>query len=56
MMEQMSLFDFIEDGEKYKPIRSTDWKWKFSDYPEERTESKCSLASLAVEVVRWATS
>lgn len=38
--EQMTLFDFMEDGEKYKPIKSTDWKWKFSDYPKEKNGIK----------------
>ena len=39
-MEQLSIFDFIEDGEKYKPIKSDDWKWSFSDYPKEKNGIK----------------
>ena len=39
-MEQMSLFDFMEDGDKHKPIKSTDWKWEFSDYPAEKNGIK----------------
>lgn len=35
---QVSLFDFLpaDEAEKYKPIKSTDWKWTFSDYPKEK--------------------
>lgn len=35
---EMNLFDFLpeEEGNKYKPIKSTDWKWSFSDYPKEK--------------------
>lgn len=36
----MTIFDFIEDGEKHKPIKSTDWKWTFSDYPKEKNGLK----------------
>ena len=39
-MENYSLFDFIEDGEKYKPIKSNDWKWEFKDYPKEKNGLK----------------
>ena len=35
-MEQTSIFDFIPDGEKFKPIKSSDWKWTMAnDYPEK---------------------
>lgn len=40
MSEQMTLFDFIEGGENYKPIKSDDWKWSFSDYPKEKNGIK----------------
>lgn len=40
-MEQGSIFDFMgEEGEKYKPIKSTDWKWSFEDYPKEKNGLK----------------
>lgn len=39
MIEQ-SLFDYIEGGEQYKPIKSNDWKWSFSDYPKEKNGLK----------------
>lgn len=36
-MNQFNLFDLMgEEGEKYKPIKSTDWKWTMAnDYPKE---------------------
>ena len=40
MDSQMSLFEFIEDGEKYLPIKSNDWKWSFKDYPKEKNGLK----------------
>ena len=30
-----TLFDLLPNSEKYKPIKSTDWKWSFNDYPEK---------------------
>ena len=39
-MEQISLFEFVEDGEKYLPKESTDWKWTFADYPKEKNGLK----------------
>lgn len=35
--EELSIFDFMDekDAEKYKPKKSTDWKWTFADYPEK---------------------
>ena len=41
-MENLSLFDLLseKDKEKYKPIKSTDWKWSFSDYPKEKNRLK----------------
>lgn len=40
--ETMSIFDFLPDEEagKFKPIKSTDWKWTFSDYPKEKNGLK----------------
>lgn len=40
MQEQISLFDFLEDGDKYKPIVSTDYKWSFKDYPKDKNGLK----------------
>lgn len=41
-MENLSLFDLLSEEEaiKYKPIKSTDWKWFFSDYPKEKNRLK----------------
>ena len=40
-MEQFDIFDFMPDGEKYKPIKSTDWKWTMAnDYPKEKNGLK----------------
>ena len=38
----MNLFDLLseQDGDKYRPIKSNDWKWKFSDYPKEKNGLK----------------
>lgn len=39
-MEELTLFDFMDDGDKYKPIKSNDWKWTFADYPKEKNGLK----------------
>lgn len=40
-METVSLFDILpEEAEKFKPIKSTDWKWSFADYPKEKNGLK----------------
>lgn len=41
-MKNFSIFDFLpgEEAEKYKPKKSTDWKWSFSDYPKEKNGLK----------------
>lgn len=42
MIENLSLFDFLpeEEAEKYRPLKSTDWKWTFADYPKEKNGIK----------------
>ncbi len=39
---QSTLFDFLpeEEAEKFRPIKSTDWKWSFADYPKEKNGLK----------------
>ena len=40
---ELSLFDFMpeEEAKKYKPIKSTDWKWTMADdYPKEKNGLK----------------
>lgn len=41
-MEEMTLFDLLpeEQAAKYKPKKSTDWKWSFKDYPKEKNGIK----------------
>lgn len=41
-MEEMTIFDFLpsEQAEKYKPKKSTDWKWSFKDYPKKKNGLK----------------
>lgn len=41
-MQEMSIFDFMPEDEaaKFKPIKSTDWKWTFADYPKEKNGLK----------------
>lgn len=40
-MNQLDIFDFLPDGEKFKPIKSTDWKWTMADdYPKEKNGLK----------------
>lgn len=39
-MDELTIFDFMEDGEQYKPIVSNDWKWTFADYPKEKNGIK----------------
>lgn len=40
--ETMSIFDLLseDEAEKYKPKKSTDWKWTFADYPKEKNGLK----------------
>lgn len=39
-MNQLDIFDLIPGGEQFKPIKSTDWKWSFADYPKEKNGLK----------------
>lgn len=42
MIEQLDVFDILgEDGQKFKKIKSTDWKWTMAkDYPKENNGLK----------------
>ena len=42
MEENMTLFDLLpeEEAARFKPIKSTDWKWTFADYPKEKNGLK----------------
>lgn len=41
-MDNMSIFDLMpeEEAKQYRPIKSTDWKWSFADYPKEKNGLK----------------
>ena len=41
-MDEISFFDLLPENEraKYKPLKSDDWKWRFSDYPKEKNGLK----------------
>ena len=41
-MSELSLFDFLpeEEAERFRPIKSDDWKWTFADYPKEKNGLK----------------
>ena len=41
-MENLSLFDLLPEDEvaEFKPKKSTDWRWSFSDYPKEKNGLK----------------
>jgi DNA (cytosine-5)-methyltransferase 1 len=38
IMQELSIFDFLpkEEAERFRPKKSTDWKWTFADYPKEK--------------------
>ena len=41
-MQELSIFDFLpdEEAERFRPKKSTDWKWTFADYPKEKNGLK----------------
>lgn len=41
-MDNLSIFDLLpeEEAAKFRPQKSTDWKWTFSDYPKEKNGLK----------------
>ena len=41
-MNEMSIFDLLpeDEADKYKPLKSTDWKWTFADYPKQKNGLK----------------
>jgi len=41
-MSEFSLFDLLpeEEAKRFKPIKSTDWKWTFADYPKQKNGLK----------------
>ena len=41
-MNEMSIFDLLPEEEaiKHRPLKATDWKWTFADYPKEKNGLK----------------
>ena len=41
-MFDYSLFDLLPEEEKkrFKPIKASDWKWSFADYPAQKNGLK----------------
>ena len=40
-IDNFDIFDFMEDGEAWKPLKSTDWRWTMADdYPKEKNGLK----------------
>lgn len=41
-MEQLTFLDFLPEDEakRFRPTKSTDWKWTFADYPKEKNGLK----------------
>lgn len=56
MNNELSLFDFLpdEEAEKFKPIKSTDWKWSFADYPKEKNGLKVFSCFACGGAAQWA--
>ena len=53
-MEEMSIFDLLgEEGEAFKPKKSSDWKWQFSDYPKEKNGLKVFSCFACGGAAQW---
>ena len=53
---QLNMFDIANDEEFecFKPKKSTDWKWSFSDYPKEKNGLKVFSCFACGGAVQWA--
>ena len=51
MMDEINLFDSFDP-----PMKSTDWKWEFKDYPKEKNGIKVFSCFACGGVVPWDTS
>ena len=51
----MNLLDLLPDEEtqKYKSIKSTDWKWSFADYPKEKNGIKVFSCFACGGAAQW---
>ena len=54
----LTLFDFLpeEEAKKHRPIKSTDWKWSFKDYPKEKNGLKVFSCFACGGVALWVIS
>lgn len=52
---QTTLFDLMSDEERelLAPKKSTDWKWKFSDYPKQKNGLKVFSCFACGGVPQW---
>ena len=50
-----NLFDLLpeEQAKEYRPIKSTDWKWSFKDYPKEKNGLKVFSCFACGGGVQW---
>lgn len=39
-MQQISMFSIASDGGRFQKQKSSDWRWSFADYPEEKNGLK----------------
>ena len=55
-MENLTIFDILPEDEalKFKPKKSDDWKWNFSDYPPKNNGLKVFSCFACGGVVQWA--
>lgn len=51
MFDELSIFDFIDGGEEFKPKKSDDWKWTFADYPKQKNGLKVFLPMLCLKTL-----
>lgn len=54
-MNELTLLDFLPEAEaiKHRPIKSTDWKWSFADYPKEKNGLKVFSCFACGGGARW---
>lgn len=55
-MENLSIFDMLpeEEAQKWKPIKSTDWKWTMAnDYPKEKNGLKVFSCFACGGAAQW---
>lgn len=55
-MQQTTIFDLMPEDEvqKWNPIKSNDWKWKFADYPQQKNGLKVFSCFACGGAALWA--